>query len=157
VGSSFHVYLPIIERIDDQRVLEEESETPSLGSETVLPVDDDEVVLRATEGLLTEFGYTVEAFTNSIEAFRTYASDPNRFDIVVTDTTMTGMTGFDLSKKIIALNPVQLIVLCSGFSESINRDKALAIGIEEYFEKPIITWEIAKVIRSVIDKRKQPN
>jgi FixJ family two-component response regulator len=107
-------------------------------------VDDDEAVLKATQGLLSEFGYTVAAFSSAAEAMETYLKDPDRFDIVVTDMTMPGMTGLELSKRILGLNPDKPVILCTGFSESMNREKAIAIGVAEFYQKPIITWEIAK-------------
>jgi CheY-like chemotaxis protein len=155
VGSSFHVYLPIIEESEDQPILEKENEVLFHGSETVLLVDDDETVLRLTQEIIKELGYTVEAYANAAEAFDIYGKEMNKFDIVVTDMTMPGMTGLEFAKKIFALNPDQPIILCTGFSEFINREKALAIGFVEYFEKPIVPSEIAKVMRSVLDHKKR--
>ncbi len=155
-GSSFHVYLPIIVESENPRILEKENETPARGSETVLLVDDDDAVLGMTRGILMELGYTVAAFSDAAEAFHTYARDPIKFDIVVTDMTMPGMTGFELSKRIFEMTPDQPIILCTGFSESVNKEKALSIGIVEYLEKPIMIRELARVLRSVLDQSK-PN
>ena len=114
-------------------------------------VDDDEIVLLATQELLCELGYRVQSCKNGEEAFETYRLNPNTFDLVITDLTMPGMNGFEMSKKILELCPDQPVILCTGLGESTIKEKAIAIGVTAFVEKPMITQKVAKTIRSILD------
>ncbi|ACN14613.1 two component protein (response regulator/sensory box histidine kinase) [Desulforapulum autotrophicum HRM2] len=153
-GSTFHVYLPIVDGPLAIHIPENEGKTPLSGQETIMFVDDEEALREVTHDILKGFGYTVHTLSSGPKAFETYNEDPCRFDLVVTDMTMPGMTGLELSQRILELRPEQPIVLCTGYSETIDREKALSIGITEYVEKPMIIKELAKVIRKVLDEAK---
>jgi len=62
------------------------------------------------------------------------------------------MTGVELARKLKKLKSDIPIVICSGFSEMIDEDKAKALGIHAYIMKPIVTEEIARIIRKVLDE-----
>ena len=152
-GSTFHVYLPIIEKAVAADIISNEPDTPVFGSETILLVDDDAAIVKSTQEFLTESGYTVYSFSTGSEAFKIYKKNPYQFDLLITDFTMPGMTGIEFALKVFELRRDQPVILCTGLSESINREKAIAMGITEYLEKPMTTREIAKVIRAVLDGR----
>lgn len=152
-GTTFKVYLPIIEEPGVPYEKKKE-EFPVHGTERILFVDDEEDLLKGVHELLEDLGYKVNSFQNGKLAFEAYEKSPNDFDIVVTDMTMPEMTGLELSRKILQLQPDQPIVLCTGHSELINRKKALETGINEYYEKPVIISELAKTIRKVLDQNK---
>ncbi len=153
-GSTFHIYFPIIEKTPDPYIMKKGEESPKSGSETILFVDDDKAVLNSIQALLQELGYTIIPFSDGKKALEAYKKNPDRFDLVITDMTMPGITGLQLAKKILKLQPEQPVVLCTGHSELINREKALATGISEYFEKPVLVKELSKVIRTVLDEAK---
>lgn len=153
-GTTFHVYLPIVDRKAELTLLENEEETANiLGSETILMVDDEKTLLKSSETLLEEMGYTVTAFSNGLDALEAFKKTPEHFDVVITDMTMPAMTGAELSVEILKINPEQKIILCTGHSELINKERALSMGIKTYFEKPIIIKELAKQIRIVLDEK----
>jgi CheY-like chemotaxis protein len=153
-GSIFHVYLPVIDETvaTDKLIKEEKVYLP--GEETIMFVDDDEAIREVSHDILEGLGYTIYTYESGTLAFDAYKQNPSRFDLVVTDMTMPGMTGLELLQKILQLKPEQPVVLCSGHSDLINREDAISIGISDYFEKPIITKELAKLIREVLDKAK---
>ena len=86
------------------------------GTERVLFVDDEEILVELWGDILENLGYTVTATTESAKALEIFLSRPDRFDLVITDMTMPGMTGIDLSKEILGLRPAIPIILCTGFS-----------------------------------------
>lgn len=153
-GSTFHVYFPIIEKAPEPYIAEEKEEAPTLGMETILFVDDEEAVLKTTQELLQGLGYIINPIDSGTRALEIYSKNPNHFDLVITDMTMPKMSGFELSQKILELRPEQPIILCTGHSELVNKEKALAIGIRQYFKKPILIKELSKVIRMVLDDAK---
>ncbi|MDH3568399.1 MAG: response regulator, partial [Desulfobacteraceae bacterium] len=100
---------------------------------------------------LEEHGYTVTPYTNGLQALQDFARKPNDFDLVITDMTMPYMTGAELSQKLFEIRPDIPIILCSGYSELINKEKAKAMGFVKYIEKPIILDSLLKTVRDVLD------
>ena len=118
--------------------------------ETILFVDDEEVMVETTKGMLENLGYKVVARTSSIETLEVFRNYPEGFDLVITDMTMPKMTGDELARELLKIRPDMPIILCTGFSEKIDEEKAKEIGIREFVMKPIVTREIAKTIRKVL-------
>jgi len=148
-GSTFNVYLPIIERRQEPRA-EAEGSIPS-GSERILFVDDEPALANIGKRTLKPLGYDVETRTSSIEALELFKAQPDRFDLVITDMTMPNMTGEDLAKELMRIKPNIPIILCTGFSAKIDDQKAGAMGIRAFVLKPIVKREIATKIRKVLD------
>jgi CheY-like chemotaxis protein len=88
---------------------------------------------------------------SSIEALEAFRAQPDRFDLVITDMTMPNMTGAELAPKLLDIRPDIPIILCTGFSEVINEEKAKAMGIREYILKPVVRDVLARTIRKVLD------
>ncbi|MCP4275693.1 MAG: response regulator, partial [Gammaproteobacteria bacterium] len=92
-------------------------------------------------------GYKVTIKTDSREALSLFKEDPGEFALLVTDQTMPGLTGVELTKQLREIRPGFPVTLCTGYSESINADVAKNIGIR-YLDKPI---DAEKLIRSVAE------
>lgn len=148
-GTSFRIYLPVIE----EKEVSDSVETKEIpgGSERILLVDDDVSLRDMLTRILTNLGYKVTAFSNSEETFNTFERSPHSFDLLLTDMTMPHMTGAELTQKALAIRPDFPVVLCTGYSESINAEKAKAIGIKGYVMKPVIKRDLANAIRSALD------
>ena len=91
------------------------------------------------------------ARTSSVEALAAFRAQPDRFDLVITDQTMPNMTGADLAGALLRLRPDLPIILCTGFSEVISPEQAKSLGIREFVLKPMVTRDIARTIRKVLD------
>jgi len=87
-----------------------------------------------------------------LELFR---ARPGEFDLIMTDMTMPGMTGADLSREILQIRPDIPIILCTGLSEIINEDKAMAMGIREFVMKPLNLRNIAELVRRALGKEER--
>ena len=103
--------------------------------------------------MLEKLGYHVSAKTNSSEALDTFQSNPDGFDIVITDMTMPKMTGDQLVQEILKIRPDMPIILNTGFNEKIDEEKAKQIGIRQYIEKPFNRGLLANVVRDVLDEK----
>ena len=149
-GSTFHLYLP---RIISSPETEEHTVVRPLacGTERLLLVDDDPAIVGLEKSVLETLGYHVTGVTSSHEALQVFQASPRDFDLLLTDMTMPGLTGVELSLRVHAIRPEIPIVLCSGFSELIDGDKAKAIGIQAYLMKPVLRKEMAETIRKVLD------
>ena len=103
------------------------------------------------EQSLRDLGYEVVGRTSSKEALETFQAAPGKFDLVITDQTMPGMTGAELVKEILQLRPDTRIILCTGFSQ-ISAEEAKALGVQEFLSKPIAAAHLASVVRDVLDR-----
>ena len=124
------------------------------GTERVLLVDDEHPIVQIERRILERLGYKVTSHVSSIEALETFRSNPDAFDLVITDMTMPGMTGDVLAQKLIKIRRDIPIIICTGFSERINQKKALSMGIKCFLMKPVILSEMAKTVRKVLDESK---
>jgi PAS domain S-box-containing protein len=147
-GTVFHVYLPII----DKEMPAKTAPTMELprGKERILLVDDEPSVLEMMRRMLADLGYTVTAFTGSIEALNTYRANPDTFDLLITDMTMPNLTGTILAKKVLNIRPDLPIILCTGYSESMDKKQAESLGIREFLLKPILKKQLAATIRKAL-------
>jgi PAS domain S-box-containing protein len=151
-GTSFEIYLPEIESMKEVVTHEEEEPTPT-GTEHILFIDDESVLVNLAEKMLIKLGYTIETRTSSSEALELFQKDPDKYDLIITDMTMPGMTGDRLAQKYMEIRPDIPIILCSGYSEHISKEKAKNIGIREFVMKPLEMKALAKTIRKVLAER----
>ena len=121
----------------------------------ILFVDDEEMLVEWGKAVLERLGYMVAAMTDSTKALNTFSSNPSRFDLVITDQTMPGMTGVQLSKEILKIKPNIPIILCTGHSETVSSDTAKEAGVREFLIKPLAKQELAQAVRRVLDADKE--
>ncbi len=121
------------------------------GTERVLFVDDEPMLVELVKQDLQELGYSVEARTSGVEALQAFRSDPSRFDVVITDQTMPNLTGIELSRQLLQLRPDVPVVLCTGFSDLVDDKVARKAGIRELVPKPVLCSDLAAAIRRVRD------
>ena len=147
-GSVFTVYLPALAQAAELPPKTAEA-TPG-GTERILFVDDEEVLVEMWQELLEDLGYRLIGTTDSRQALELFRKHPENFDLVVTDMTMPGLTGIDLAREILKLRPDMPIILCTGFNELITEEKAKEVGIREYAMKPLALNSIAGLIRKAL-------
>jgi PAS domain S-box-containing protein len=148
-GTTFYVFLPRI--VEDVTMEAQAIEALPTGSERVLFVDDEQLLADLGKEMLESLGYRVTAKTDSIDALRTFREQPGMFDLVVTDMTMPGLTGTALTKELIAVRPDIPVVLCTGFSDLINAERAKNSGIREFVMKPYVISNLAGILRKVLE------
>ena len=148
-GSTFNVYLPIIEKQLEQKIIAEKP-IPT-GTEHILFVDDEESLINMGKQLLVSLGYDVTTRISSIEALELFKTRPDTFDLVITDLTMPNMTGDELAKQLMAIRSDIPVILCTGFSTRITEEKAKSMGIRAFILKPLIRKDIAETIRKILD------
>jgi CheY-like chemotaxis protein len=96
-------------------------------------------------------GYQVETKNNPVEALELFRTNPDQFDLVITDMAMPQMTGVQMMKEMLKIRPDMPIILCTGFSEKIDEKKAKELGAAEYVDKPLDKHDFAFKIRNVLD------
>jgi PAS domain S-box-containing protein len=152
-GSTFSVFLPVVE-LQGQPQAELKGPLPK-GTERVLLVDDEKVLTDISKKMLERYGYQVTPRTSSVEALELFKAKPDQFDLVITDMTMPNMSGLELASEILKLQPKLPIILCTGFSESINPNRAEAAGLKGFMLKPVSRDDLIRTARKVLDESKK--
>jgi len=80
-----------------------------------------------------------------------FRAQPDRFDLVITDMRLPGMTGERLAENIKKIRRDTPIILCTGFGEDISKERARKMGIREILLKPLVNIDLTKTIRKVLD------
>jgi len=148
-GTTFHIYLP---KADIAAPIKAEQPKPIRGgSERILFVDDEKMLVDIGQQTLQRLGYEVVSRTSPIEALELFKAKPNDFDLVITDQTMPNMTGEVLAKELMHIRPDLPVIICTGYSQSFDQERAKQIGIKAFVMKPILINEIAAAVRKVLD------
>jgi PAS domain S-box-containing protein len=149
VGSVFTLYFPLITMPEEAQT----SELPPIkgGTDSILFVDDEEFFVDFGAKVFAGLGYDVITANESLKALEIFTSQPDRFDLVVTDQTMPKMTGLELCRKLHAIRPNLPIIICTGFSEIINSKTAKQIGVSHILFKPATRRDLATAVRKVLD------
>jgi CheY-like chemotaxis protein len=149
-GSTFTVYLPITEK--QLPIPPIVSPTNHIGVEHILFVDDDQTIVTIGEEMLTARGYRVTPAMGSQEALAIFQSNPEQFDLVITDMTMPHMTGDHLASEMMSLRPDIPVIICSGGDAIIHEKELLAAGIKAIIMKPFNIDSICGCIRNALDQ-----
>jgi CheY-like chemotaxis protein len=149
-GSTFNVFLPVIQQDVEQEV-RTKAPIPT-GNERILFIDDEKTLVDLGRQILQRLGYEVTIRTSSVEALELFMEQPHKFDLVITDMTMPNMTGDELAGKLMNIRADIPVILCTGYSERISKERANDLGIKEFILKPIVMRELAKTVRNVLDK-----
>jgi len=150
-GTVFSVFFPKIGLVQDR---EETSERESLpvGTERLLLVDDEPIMVSIYQSLLTRLGYRVATRTSSVEALEAFKAQPDKYDLVITDQTMPHLTGQALAREMMAVRPDIPVILCTGHSDLVDEDRAKETGIRAFVMKPLVMSEFANTIRDALDR-----
>ncbi|AMO22681.1 hypothetical protein UC35_07045 [Ramlibacter tataouinensis] len=147
-GSTFTVYLPWK---GSAQATEARNEPIAGGTgETILLIDDEEALVRLGEEMMAELGYEPVGFASGAAALETFRDSPQRFDAVLSDEAMPGMTGSELAREIHRIRPDIPIVLMSGYVTPALIDRARQIGIKDVLAKPLAARDIARSLADAL-------
>lgn len=152
-GTKFTVYFHAAE--DEHTALQHEESAviaPGKG-ERILLVDDEKELLAATQQLLSNIGYQVEAFSDPLEALEAFREDPERFDLLVSDQAMPGRTGIQLLGAIREINPEMQAMICTGYSEVLGEHEVQRLNLGALVRKPYSLAEISQSMRNVLGRK----
>lgn len=149
-GATFHIYFPFTTNTKSETEIDKDIQIP-MGNEHILFIDDEEMLADVGKSMLESLGYNVTALTKSTDALELFQNDPYKFDLIITDQSMPNISGSELAKQLLHINPGISIILCTGYSSKVDKEKAREIGIREFALKPLDIKEIALLIRKVLD------
>ncbi|HEY3276378.1 MAG TPA: GAF domain-containing protein [Syntrophorhabdaceae bacterium] len=154
IGSTFRVLIPKAAESEEPKV--STAGPIANGKEHILFVDDEETLTAFAKASLERLGYKVTAMTDSMKALGMFSEDPAQFNLVITDQTMPQLTGLHLAEELLKIRGDLPIILCTGYSESVNKEKATAAGIKEFLMKPLARRELGKAVRRALDGKTEP-
>jgi CheY-like chemotaxis protein len=102
---------------------------------------------------LKRLGYEVTIKTDSKDALALFRSQPNHFDLVITDQTMPKMTGEQMVREMMTIRKNLPVILCTGYSSKMDPEKAKEMGISAFLLKPVDKTILSKTIREVLDSQ----
>ncbi len=151
-GSLFQVYIPRCHLPFKEISVFENDQKNLSGGESILFVDDDPSIVEFQQEVFEDYGYRVTPFVSSLDAFEEFKNRPGDFDIVVCDMTMPVMTGLALAIEIKQIKPDVPVIICTGFSEKINKKNYQEMGVDGFLMKPVEKEASFKLIRHLLDK-----
>jgi two-component system cell cycle sensor histidine kinase/response regulator CckA len=150
-GTTFNIYLPASEKqILEKKVPQGKIEK---GHETVLLVDDEEMILEVGQALLESLGYTVLVAKGGREALEIYKENRDIIDMIILDMIMPDMGGGETYDHLRAINPEMRILLSSGYSIDGQAKEILERGCDGFIQKPFNMKELSGKIREILDKK----
>jgi len=149
-GTTFDVHLPCCGRAP--QVEQQPQVLPQGNGETIMLVDDEEPLVRLGEEIIAKLGYEPVGFVSSAEALQAFQADPQRFDVVLSDETMPGMTGSQLAERIRVMSPDVPIILMSGYAAAPLAARAFAVDAD-VLNKPLLAHDMARSLESALRRR----
>ncbi len=150
-GSTFTVYFPEHEAFAEKNIQKHFRLASAANKDKrILVVDDEASLTTFLERSLKLVGYTVVAKNCSCEALTSFEEKPESFDLLITDQSMPKMSGAELARGVLEIRPDFPIILCTGNSNILSKEKAEEIGIKKYLEKPYNRQEMVCLVRELI-------
>ena len=153
-GTTFDVLLPLVDHAAPTQP--DTGRTAPRGSEHILFVDDEPSIEALGRHMLEAFGYRVTTSRDPAEALERFRAAPGDFDLVITDMTMPGMTGDRLALELLRIRPALPVVVCTGYNEHIDSERARALGIGALVMKPFLKDDLADLVRALLDRAPPP-
>ena len=148
-GTVFNIFIPCTETdvpMDDQQKY-----SLRQGTERILIIDDEQPITTTLQAILTNQGYKITAYSDSLEALKAVEASPNDVDIIISDYSMPKMSGLEVAERLYA-NGIKIpIILMSGFLGGNIKEDAQRIGIEELLAKPINSYQVMDAIHRIMD------
>ena len=147
-GATFSVYLPA----SDKNIVEEKQDGQEIfaGSETVLLVDDEELIIDVGVQLLQKMGHRVLTATNGDQAIEIYSRNKESIAIVILDLVMPWISGGEIYDRLKAIDSNVKVLLSSGYSVDGQATEILNRGCDGFIQKPFRLDELSKKIRVVL-------
>ena len=153
-GSTFRVYLPQLEASELTTNEKASGSDPIAGHETILLVEDEDVIRELLKRTLGRLGYTVLASENGGEALLNAERHAGPIDLMITDVVMPLMGGHELAERLGKNRPDMSVLYMSGYDEEMVAGQGV-VGLARIFlQKPFVAKDIGKKIREILDSRK---
>ena len=152
LGTTFKIYLPVVDEPVAISTNSEAAKTVTVGSETVLLVEDEDAVRRITLRFLQAQGYTVLTATNGKDALNVSANQTGGIDLLVTDVVMPEMNGPELVEILRPMFPRMRVLFISGYTNDAIIRQGLLNAENVFLQKPYTSKALLTKVRQVLDQ-----
>jgi PAS domain S-box-containing protein len=152
-GAAFHIYLPASGKAETRE--DSGSQIIRGGQESILVVDDEEVVRYLAKDVLESHGYTVLLASDGVEAIEEYREKSDSIALVLIDMIMPRMGGRETFLKLKEINPNVKALLFTGYGKNGEAHEIMRNGISDFIQKPFQLDELLYKVRDVLDKEVQ--
>ncbi|MGL4369713.1 MAG: ATP-binding protein, partial [Spirochaetota bacterium] len=149
-GTTFKIYFPVNDGQEDASPLQID-ENMRMGTETILVVEDNPLVLNYAFSILQKLGYTILKAANGEEALETARSYSGTIDMMMTDIILPGMNGWTLAQLICESRPGMKVLYNSGYTEDTIVERGVLKKGLHFIGKPFSAFALASKIREVLD------
>ncbi|HEV7927702.1 MAG TPA: ATP-binding protein, partial [Verrucomicrobiae bacterium] len=149
-GTTFHLYFPAELAAPAMPLLGGPNAIPAGSGQHILLVDDEKSLAQATSLSLTRLGYRVTEVHSAREALTAFGQQPAGIDLVITDLTMPGMNGIDLTNALLGIRPELPIILASGFGGARTAHFARGPGLRAVLQKPFTVEALASSVQQLL-------
>ncbi len=156
-GTTFNIYIPAAIKQDARghyTTTGDEAEASS-GTETILLVDDESVILNVAEDMLKSLGYTVITASDGPTALDIYKGKQDQIELVILDMVMPDMGGGEVFDQLKEINPSVKVLLSSGYSLNGQASRIIDRGCDGFIQKPFTINDIARQLRDILDRGTQ--
>jgi PAS domain S-box-containing protein len=151
-GTTFKIYLPMIEEAADFLSQTFIPTKPFLGTETILLVEDEEAVRKLASTILQSNGYKVLEAGNGEEALRiAQEQNGNPIHLILTDVVMPGMSGSQLAERLVSQWPEMKVLYMSGYTDNAIVHHGILDQGKPYIQKPFNPSALAEKVRDILD------
>jgi CheY-like chemotaxis protein len=153
-GATFKIYLRRFE-VDHKSVQEEtaDEEHPQKGTETILLVEDDPILLNLSKTILEFLGYTVILTERPEEAVRLVEEHVGDIHLLITDVVMPGMNGHELAERLQVIRPKLKCLYMSGYTANVIAHRGILEEGVQFISKPFRMNDLAKAVRTALSGR----
>ncbi len=153
-GNTFSVYLPTVEK-DKKSSTKSTEELPLLldGTETILIIEDEEMLAEIVRFALESRGYKVFCAHDGEEGLKVFSENHVEIAAVITDQGLPKMEGTEIIRRVKKINPGTKVVLASGFIDAKARAEMLEAGADAFMQKPYSPANVLKIVRKVINEK----
>lgn len=156
VGTSFRVFIPVYHDGTECRPVPVGVEPQRGSGQSILFVDDEPAICGVTEHVLTNLGYRVRAFVDPLQAVAAFETDPQGYDLLLSDVNMPGMSGVELARRVIERRPGLPVILISGYSGNWTAENLRELGVHELLQKPISPRQIGGHVQRALARPDAP-
>ncbi len=149
-GTTFTIYLPTTKR--DVKIKEDDPGRILEGSETILLVDDEKIILNVGLEILESMGYQVLVAGSGKAAIEVYKENQDKIDMIILDTIMPEMGGNETYQQLKEINPQVKVLLSSGYGIDDQAVQMLALDCDGFIQKPFNMKDLSKSTRAILDK-----
>jgi signal transduction histidine kinase/CheY-like chemotaxis protein len=149
-GTTFNFYIPAPEK----KVMQKKTRPQEIlkGNETILLVDDEDMVIDATSEMLETLGYSANVARSGEEAILFFRKNNDKIDLVILDIVMPVMNGGEAYSILKKINPQIKVLISSGYSINESATKMLDSGCQGFIQKPFNIIQLSQKVREILDK-----